>query len=111
MFFMILLGLGLIAVGIGATFGGSWATVGAVVLLAIGLKVLFMSLAFGFFGRRARAKWHRNMGPEGEGRYGPWPCGRHSETMRSRMNEWHEMAHAGAEPDTGDAGHGDPAAE
>ena len=118
MFFVILLGLALIAVGVGATFGGAWATVGAVVLLAIGLKVLLMALGFGIFGRRARARWQRNWGPDASGRRGPWPCGRHSEGIKARMNEWHEMAHAGVGPDATGAGHGaaatgdgDPTAE
>jgi hypothetical protein len=110
-FFVILLGLGLIAVGVGATFGGAWATVGAVVLLAIGLKVLFMGTAFGFFRRRSRARWHRYMESGEEGRRGPWPCGRHSEAIKARMDEWHAQAHAGAGPDAGDPDHGGPAAE
>jgi hypothetical protein len=111
MFFVILLALALIAVGVGATFGGAWATVGAVVLLAIGLKVLFMALGFRFFGRRARARWHSNWDSETQGRRGPWPCGRHSESIKARMNEWHEMAHAGAGSDSGSTGEGEPTAE
>ena len=111
MFFVFLLGIALIAVGVGATFGGGWATVGAVVLLAIGLKVLFMALAFGFFRRRARDRWQRSWLADESGSRGPWPCGRHSETIKSRMHEWHEMAHAGAGPDGGAAPDGDATAE
>lgn len=121
MFFLFLLGAGLIAVGIGATFGGAWATVGAVVLLAIGLKLLFMILVFGVFRRRARKTWHkkgwgsdenRRAWHEGwdsddEDRYGPWPCGRR---FRGRMGDWHDRARDGREAGstTGEAA---PAAE
>lgn len=111
MFFAILLGLGLIALGVGVTFEGAWATVGAVVLIALGLKLLFMGTAFGFFRRRARARWHRYMESGDEGRYGPWPCGPGAKHIRARMDEWHEKAHAGVAPDAGDVGPAAPAAE
>jgi len=110
-FFVILLGAGLVAIGIASTFGGAWATVGTVVLLVIGFKLLFITLMFGFFGRRFRAKRDRGWNPDAAGRYGPWPCGRRSETIKARMDEWHEMAHAGADTDAGAPGHGDSTAE
>ena len=103
MFFMILLGAALIAAGIGVTFGGAWATIGAVVLLAIGIKVFFMGTAFRFFRRRARARWHQAW-EEGDGPRGPWACGPHG--MRRRMDAWHEQAHAGSA-----SGEGNPTAE
>ena len=111
MFFVILLGAALIAAGIGVTFGGAWATIGAVVLLAVGIKVFLMGTAFGFFRRRARARWHRSWGPEGEGERGPWPCGGHRRHLRDRMDEWHEEAHAGAPGGARASGEGEPAAE
>ena len=111
MFFVILLGAGLVAIGIASTFGGAWATVGTVVLMVIGFKLLFMTLMFGFFGRRFRAKRGRGWNPDEGSRHGPWPCGRHSETIKARMDTWHEIAHAGAETDAGASGHGDATAE
>jgi hypothetical protein len=96
-FFVILLGMALIAAGIVSLLGGSWATVAAVLLVAIGLKVLFMGTAFGFFRRRARARWERGWSADEDGRHGPWPCGRHSEAIKARMDQWHEKAHAAAE--------------
>jgi hypothetical protein len=103
MFFALLIGAGLVAVGIGALGGGGWATAGAIVLLVIGAKLLLMALMFGFFGRRFRRMRRNGWDAESSGRYGPWPCGRRhgSESMRSRMEEWHEMAHAGVESDGG----------
>jgi hypothetical protein len=103
MFFAFLIGAALIAVGIGALSGGGWATAGAVVLVVIGAKLLLMGLMFGFFGRRFRTMRRAGWSSEdGSGR-GPWPCGRHrgSDAMRARMEAWHEMAHAGADSDTG----------
>ena len=110
MFIVFLLGIALVAVGVGATFGGGWATVGAVVLLAIGLKVLFMAVMFGFVGRRFRAMRRQGWTPDEGGRKGPWPCGRHSDTIHTRMHEWHEMAHAGADTEGGTADSGDATA-
>lgn len=109
--FVILLGIGLVAVGIGATLGGGWATVGAVVLLALGLKVLFMAVTFMFLGRRFRAMHRRSGDPETIGRHGRWSCGPGSESMKARMEEWHRMAHAGPGIDDGIADPGDIAPE
>jgi hypothetical protein len=110
-FFVILLGIALVAIGITATLGGAWATVAAVLLVAIGLKVLFMGTAFGFFRRRARAGWQRGQGPDESGRYGPWPCGRRSEAFKARMDEWHETAHADVGDDHAATAGGRPTAE
>ena len=99
MFFMILLGIALIAVGVTSILGGAWGTVATVILIALGLKVLFMGTAFGFFRRRARAMGRHGWGPDGEG--GRGPCGKH---FRARAEEWHRQAHA---PETG-ATAGDP---
>jgi len=110
-FFVILLGISLVAIGIGSTLGGSWATVGAVVLLALGLKVLFMAIMFGFFGRRFRAMRRRGWNADEAGWHGRWPCGPGSESVKTRMDEWHQMAHAGAETDAGAPDQDDATAE
>ena len=110
MIFLFLLGIGLVALGVGSLAGGGWATVGAVVLLVLGAKLLFGAIMFRFFGRRLRAgRWH--WAPGVAGRYGRWPCGRGSESIRTRMDAWHEMAHAGVETDAGSADQDDATAE
>ena len=103
MFFALLIGAALVAVGIGALGGGGWATAGAVVLLIIGGKLLFMALMFAFFGRRFRAMRRAGRDPEVDAHFGPWPCGRRGD-RRARLEEWRRMTNAGAESDGGSPG-------
>ena len=102
MFFVFLLAVIVFAmIGLGSVLGSGLAGLGAIILLPILLlKVAFLIMLFGFFGRRMtgrRSSWEWD-NPGWIGRSRPRQE-RPSVPREDRFEEWHRMAHAREEVD------------
>jgi len=110
MFFLFFLAIIVLAmIGLGSAVGTGLAGLGALILLPILLlKVMFIVMLFGFFGRRFSGRrpprdWD---GPRWRG-WAPPRSEQPSTTPEERFDEWHRISHARDEvdgwvPDLGD---------